>query len=243
MDNTGRGADLNNQHLSIYDRQLKQLTDDTIRMGELANEMVQIARTSLMTQDDSMLDRARAKDKEVNALDQEIEQRATAILGLQGPMATDLRYVTSAIKIAGALERVGDLAKNITKRSLQLGDYRPQKTLAKMDSMVELITSMIGDALDAFKTHDAAKATAVWKQDDEVDALYDEIFAIMQEEMEAEPDKVTSCTHLIFAAKNLERMADYATRIAKTVHYVTSGRPVNKATLRAASAAKVAEST
>lgn len=227
--------------LSVYDRKLQKLTDSTIRMGELAGEMIQIARMAVLAKDDTILDQARAKDKEVNALDQEIEQQATAILGLQNPMAADLRHVTSAIKIAGALERVGDLAKNITKRSLQMGDYRPQKTIAKMSTMVDIIISMINEALDAFKNHNAAKATAVWRQDDEVDALYDEIFSTMQEEMKAEPEKVASCTHLIFAAKNLERMADYATRIAKTVHYVTSGQPVNKATLRAAGTAVSAE--
>lgn len=222
-----------NQHtLRAYDDQLGQLTSSIIEMGANVRDLILLAKRAVTERDEALVEAARAKDKQINALDRQIEQQATVILALQNPMAVDLRYVTSSLRISIALERVGDLAKNITKRSAKLGEYKlPEATLNKLYQMVDIVVAMLEGALDAIKTRNADEALDVWKRDDEVDDLYHHILTTMQKEMQAHPDNILSCTHLVFVAKNFERIADYATNLAKTVHYVISGSPANKATM------------
>jgi phosphate transport system protein len=160
------------------------------------------------------------------------------VLALQNPMAVDLRFVTSALRIAGELERAGDLTKNIAKRSLKMEKYRiPEKVVTALRQIAGLVTGMLGDALSAIEARNPEIAVRVWSQDDAVDDLYHEILDTMQAEMTKDPKDILSCTHVVFAAKNFERIADYATSLAKTVYYVTSGEPPNKEALRAAFAA------
>lgn len=223
---------MTNHTLTSYDKQLNFLTDAIVEMGGLVKEMILLAKRSLVDRDPSLVDQAVAMDKRINALDFKIEQQATVVLALQNPMAVDLRFVTSALKIAVALERAGDLAKNTAKRSIKLGSYVPTKTIGHVTQMVDIVISMLDDALAAIKTRNPAKATDVWRRDDQVDDLYHVILTGMQEEMQADPKNILSCTHFVFAAKNFERIADYATNIAKTVHYITSGKPADKATIR-----------
>lgn len=220
-----------NHTLTSYDRQLEHLTGSILEMGVLVREMILIARQALVERDPALVDLAIARDKEINRFDHKIEQQATVVLALQNPMAVDLRYVTSALKIAVSLERMGDLAKNTAKRSVRLGDYRPQGITERIGAMVDIVVSMLDDALAAVKARSVEQATEVWQRDDEVDAMYHDILTSMQEAMVNDPPHILSGTHLVFAAKNFERLADYATKIAKTVHYVISGQPANKQAL------------
>ncbi len=179
---------------------------------------------------------AKAADKHINELDIQIEEEATIVLALQNPLAIDLRFVTSVLKITGMLERAGDLAKNTVKRSVKMGTFAPEPVIQKLEMMADIIVEMLDDALAAFNRKDMQKATEVWKRDQEIDDLYHEIFATMQKEMSATPANVIARTHVVFAAKNLERVADYTTNLAKTVYYVASGRRADKNILKEDSA-------
>ncbi len=229
---------MNNHTLSSYDRQLKTLADSILQMGNLVRGMLAEALVAIIDKDVAAVERAIATDKQINHLDQTIEQQATVVLALQNPMAVDLRFVTSALRIAGELERAGDLAKNIAKRSQKMDHYViPAAVVATLRKMVELVSDMLGDALTAIETRNPDKAVRVWSQDDAVDELYHQVLTAMQAEMTADPKNILYCTHVLFAAKNFERIADYAASLAKTVYYVTSGEPPNKEALRAAFAA------
>jgi phosphate transport system protein len=229
---------LNNHTLSSYDRQLRQLTESILQMGHLVRDMLSDALKAMVERDLTAVEHAVATDKQINALDQTVEQQATVVLALQNPMAVDLRFVTSALRIAGELERAGDLAKNIAKRAVKMEKYAiPEKVVQALRQIAERVISMLEDALSAVESRNPEKAVRVWSQDDAVDDLYHDILDAMQAEMTKDPQNILACTHVVFAAKNFERIADYATSLAKTVYYVTSGEPPNKEALRAAFAA------
>lgn len=222
---------LPNHTLKSYDKQLDELMERILEMGALVLKMVQDAKRSLRVRDEKLGQAAKEFDQKINDLDSTIEESATVILALQNPMANDLRFVTSAIKIAGILERAGDLAKNIIQRSPKLGEKPSSKTISQMEEMADAVTTMLQNALQAVKDQSETVAADVWKSDDTVDELYHRIFETMQKEMQAKKGDVASCTHIVFAAKNFERIADYATNLAKTVYYVSSGARPDKATL------------
>ena len=221
------------QHtLRSYDKQLQHLLQLILDMGGEVRKMVLAAKQSFRSRDASRITDAKTADKHINQLDQEIEEEATIVLALQNPLAIDLRFVTSVLKITGMLERAGDLAKNTVKRSVRMGTFAPEAVVQKLEMMADIIVQMLDDALEAFEQKNTQKATEVWKRDQEIDDLYHEIFAIMQKEMTSSPENVVACTHVVFAAKNLERVADYTTNLAKTVYYVTSGKRADKALLK-----------
>lgn len=217
-----------------YNEQMQHLTDSILRMGGLVEEMITVAVQSLTAKDDAHKDHVRRLDKEVNALDRSISEQATLMLALRSPMGDDLRFVTSALRIASDLERAGDLAKNTTKRSMKLGDYSPSGILDSLHAMANSVRAMVGDALRAIEKRDPELALDVWKRDKKVDGQYHEILRALQAEMQSSPASVESATHFVFAAKNFERIADYATSLARTVHYVTTGTLADKSTLKEA---------
>jgi phosphate transport system protein len=217
---------------------MQQLTRSILTMGGLVKEMITVALQSLTAKDDKHKDRVRDLDKEVNALDRSISEQATMMLALRSPMGDDLRFVTSALRIASDLERAGDLAKNTTKRSMKLGDYSPTAVLDTLHNMADIVRNMVGDALRAIETRDPNLALDVWKRDKQVDDIYHDILRSLQQEMQAHPDSVESATHFVFASKNFERIADYATSLARTVHYVTTGNLADKKTLKDANGGK-----
>lgn len=220
--------------LHSYDQQLQHLLQLILDMGGEVRKMVIASKQAFRSRDTSRAQDAKAADKLINDLDHQIEEEATAVLALQNPLAIDLRFVTSVLKITGMLERAGDLAKNTVKRSVKMGEFAPEPVIVKLEKMADIIVEMLDGALEAFENKDTLKATEVWKRDEEIDDLYHEVLAYMQKEMASSPDNVTACTHVVFAAKNLERLADYTTNLAKTVYYVTSGKRADKAILKQA---------
>lgn len=218
--------------LHSYDQQLQHLLELILDMGGEVRKMVIAAKESFRSRDSSRAQDAKAADKHINDLDHQIEEEATAVLALQNPLAIDLRFVTSVLKITGMLERAGDLAKNTVKRSVKMGEFAPEAVIVKLESMADIIVEMLDGALEAFQQKDTLKATEVWKRDEEIDNLYHDILGVMQKEMSDSPDHVKACTHVVFAAKNLERLADYTTNLAKTVYYVTSGKRADKTILK-----------
>ena len=222
-----------NQHtLTTYERQLQHLMQLIQDMGGHVKQMVLASKASFRSRDQERVVDAKAADKYINELDRQIEEEATIVLALQNPLAIDLRFVTSVLKITGMLEHAADLAKNTVKRSVKMGDFAPELVIQKLERMTDVIVEMLHASLDSFEKKDAQAAIAVWKRDREIDDLYHDIFALMQEEMTRSPENVVACTHVVFAAKNLERVADYTTNLARTVYYVISGKRAEKALLK-----------
>lgn len=221
------------QHtLRSYDAQLTNLLSLILEMGREVGELVLAAKASFREREESRVADAKLADKHINELDARIEEEATVVLALQNPMAIDLRFVISIIKITGMLEHAGDLAKNTVKRSVRMGSFAPEAATQKLEQMADIIVEMLNGALTAFAEKDTAKAGIVWRRDKEIDTLYRELIEMMQKEMAASAENVLPCTHVVFAAKNLERLADYTTNLAKTVYYVTAGKRPDKATLK-----------
>jgi len=224
--------ELGRHTLKSYDQQLNHLMDLIFEMGGHVRMLVDLSRKSLSARSEDLVKEAKSKDGELNRLEAALEESATAILALQSPVAVDLRFVTTALKISGLLERSGDLAKNTIKRSVSLGSFQNKEIFSKLEKMMDLLLTMLGDALASVQERDAQKALDVWKRDDAVDDLYHEIFGAIQKEMQGNKGNIEACTHLVFMAKNMERLADYITNMAKTVHYIVTGVQATKALIR-----------
>ena len=164
------------------------------------------------------------RDLKLDALDAEIERRSIRLIALRQPVAQDLRRTVAAMKIAQNLERIGDLAKNIAKRGAVLADSEPITPLTRsIERMGRLVATRLKDVLDAYTSNDLERAVSVWSQDDEVDEHYDSLFRELLTYMMGDPRTITAGAHLLFIAKNLERIGDHATNIAEIVHYQISG--------------------
>ncbi len=223
---------LSHHTLRSYDKQLQHLLSLILDMGKEVQDLVIAAKQSFRERNEVRVADAKNADKHINELDKQIEEEATVVLALQNPMAIDLRFVISIIKITGMLEHAGDLAKNTVKRSIRMGDFAPEAVIVKLESMADIIVEMLGGALTAFAEKDTQKAAIVWRRDKEIDSLYKEIIEMMQKEMAVSAENVLPCTQVVFSAKNLERLGDYTTNLAKTVYYVTAGKRPDKATLK-----------
>ncbi len=219
---------MGNHIVHSYDQELESITTQVIDMGLLVRDLLHIAEKALNTPGESMVESAKATDKKVNALDMQIEREAVSMLALRQPMAIDLRFAVSVLKIAVIMERMGDLAKNAVKRSAKMSATPSAATQAHISTMVDIITTMLKEVLEAFKQHDAEKAHQVVMRDGEVDVIYRELMDTLQAEMMAAPETIPSAMQCIFAIKNLERIGDYITKTAKIVHYIVSGERAPK---------------
>jgi phosphate transport system protein len=214
--------------VTSYENELRDLSRKVAEMGGRAERLVADAVAALLKRDTELAERVIVQDKTVDALQREIEEAAIAMIARRQPLATDLREIVSALRVAGDLERVGDLAKNTAKRALALdGEYHAQKQLRGVEHMSEIAIEQLKAVLDAYSNHDDARALAVWKRDGEIDAIYTSLFRELLTYMMEDPRHITFCTHLLFAAKNVERIGDHATNIAETVHYLVVGEPLS----------------
>ena len=162
-------------------------------------------------------------DKKIDALEQQIDEQAIRMLALRHPMADDLRIVIVALKTAAVIERIGDYAKNIAKRTQVLSQYPELGAARTIKRMADLVLDMIRAVLDAYLARDAGKADAVRLRDTEVDDLHTSLFRELLTYMMEDPRNITPCTHLMFVAKNIERIGDHATNIAENVHFMVHG--------------------
>lgn len=210
--------------LSAFDRDLETVQALVVKMGGMVESAIHDAAIGLETRDDELGDQVRRRDKVIDELEMQINEEAARLIALRAPRATDLRMVLSVIKISGILERVGDYAKNIAKRSNVLGDLPvidgAGMALRRMSATVE---AMMKDALDSYIQRDAALAEDVRKRDLEVDQMYNALFREFLTHMMEDPRSITACMHLHFIAKNIERMGDHATGIAEQVIYLSTG--------------------
>jgi phosphate transport system protein len=209
-----------------FDEDLERLNRQIVRMGELAVDHVATVVRALDERDGGLAGRLIAEDAAVDGLEREVHQQTVAMLARRQPVADDLRAVVAALRISGDLERVGDYATNIAKRVLALNQLPPVRPVAGMRRLGELACDLLGRAVDAYVRRDAEAADAVWSADQELDDAYSGIFRDLVLYMVEDPRTISSCAHLVFVAKNLERIGDHATNIAESVHYLIEGAPL-----------------
>ena len=207
-----------------FDEELERLSATISEMGGLTESQFAQALEALRERDTSVAEQVIAEDARVDALDVEVQQQTVNLLALRQPMAADLRVVLSSIKIAAALERIADYAKNTAKRSIVLNQFSaPASAVAGIDRLGRLVRTALKDVLDAFAHNDVAKAHDVWERDEEIDQVYTGLFRELLTYMMEDPRTITACTHLLFMAKNIERAGDHVTNIAELVSFRTTG--------------------
>jgi phosphate transport system protein len=211
-----------------YDDDLQQLRSLIAQMGGIAETQILSAIDALIRRDSEMALRIVAADRAMDALESETEQLAIRIIALRAPMADDLREIISALKISALLERIGDYAKNIAKRTTVLAQSSMIEPISIVPEMGRLVTQMIKAVLDAYVGRDAVKAKAVWESDKAVDDLYNSLFRTLLTYMMEQPMHITPSAHVLFIAKNIERIGDHATNIAEIVHYNVTGEMINE---------------
>ena len=207
-----------------YDKELQALERRIAEMGGISEKMVIEAMDALATGDAALAHQVVSTDPRLDLLQREIEEAAILTIARRQPMAIDLREIIGAIRVAGDLERVGDLAKNIAKRSIKIGiEARVPRAIVGLKHMNEVATELMKDVLDAYAQRDIERAHAVWERDVELDALEDSVFRDLLTHMMEDPRNISYCAHLLFCSKNIERIGDHATNIAETVFYLVTG--------------------
>jgi phosphate transport system protein len=184
---------------------------------------------AVLEKDSAAASRAVESDPKVDALEHEVEQFVVRLLALRQPVAQDLRMIVASLKITGDLERIGDYAANVAKRSLVLDQFSLPYTLTGLAHMSLLVQENLKTVIDAVGEGDTAKALQVWRSDEVIDEIYNALFRELITYMMEDPRNITPCAHLLFIAKNLERIGDHATNIAETVYYTVTGEPLTDA--------------
>jgi len=211
--------------IKAFDTELQELVRKVAEMGGLAERQITDAIAALITRDTAQAERVMAIDTNIDALQREIEEKGILIVARRQPMAVDLREIVGSLRVSNDLERIGDLAKNIAKRVTAInGDFHPQKLMRGLQHMSAMVLGQLKQVLDSYASRDLNKALAVWKSDNEVDAMCTSLFRELLTYMMEDPRNITFCIHLMFCAKNIERMGDHATNIAETVYYMIEGR-------------------
>jgi phosphate transport system protein len=215
---------MNEHTVRAYGEELNALTAEVTRMGGQAEAQINDAVASVVRRDVALARQVIERDAKLDAMHNEIDRKAIRMIALRQPMASDLRKSLAAMKLAMDLERTGDLAKNIAKRGLSLAETEPMAPLTRsIERMGRLVSQRLKQVLDAYTTGDVEQAVAVWSTDDEVDEHYNALFRELLTYMMGDARTITACTHLLFMAKNLERIGDHATNIAETIHYEMTG--------------------
>jgi len=211
--------------VSSFDTDLKELGRSVVEMGGQSERLVADSVQALVKRDTELAQKVIVLDGPVDLLQREIEEKAVLIIARRQPLAGDLREIVAAMRIANDLERIGDLAKNTAKRVLALtGEFHPQKLVRGVEHMSTIVLEQLKVVLDAYATRDEARALEVWQRDGEVDVLYTSLFRELLTYMMEDPRNISLCTHLLFCAKNIERIGDHATNVAETIHYLVTGQ-------------------
>ena len=215
--------------VSRYDDELKDVQRRIAEMGGMAERLVDLSVRALTRLDTTMANAVIADDRRLDQVQRETEELAIMIIARRQPMALDLREVIGAMRISNDLERIGDLAKNIAKRVLALdGQFQSKRFITGVEHMAELSLAQLKDVLDAYASRDVNQAFEVWRRDADIDSMYTSLFRELLTYMLEDPRNISLCTHLLFCAKNIERIGDHATNIAETVHYVVTGESLTQ---------------
>ncbi len=213
--------------MKAFDADLQDLGRMVAEMGGLAEQQISDAIDALDRRDSMIAQQVITGDARIDTLQREIEEKVILTIARRQPMAVDLREIVGALRISNDIERIGDLAKNIAKRVLVLdSEFRSQKVMRGVEHMAELVLAQIKDVLDAYARRDVQKALAVWRSDEGIDAVNNSLFRELLTYMMEDPRNIGICIHLLFCAKNIERMGDHATNIAETVYYMVEGQTV-----------------
>ena len=210
--------------VKAYDEDLGALKTMLAQMGGLAEEQLDNAIDALSRRDTALADRVIQNDEKIDVLERQIEEKAVLTIAKRQPMARDLREIMVAIRVSSDLERIGDLAKNTAKRTHAMSEALPRKLMSGLVRMGRMAQEELKNILDAYGRNDANLAMEVWRADEDLDALYNSIFRELLTYMMEDPRNISICTHLLFGAKNMERIGDHATNIAENIYYLVHGR-------------------
>jgi phosphate transport system protein len=214
--------------IKSYDEELRRLNNTITQMGGLGENQLAAAIEAVVKRDSELAARVVEGDARVDQLEREVDGLVVRLLALRQPMARDLREILAALRIASDLERICDYAANVAKRSIVLNQSPPVKPVYTLPRMVRLAQALTKDVLDAYVARDADKALVVWARDEELDEMYSSLFRELLTYMMEDPRNITACTHLLFMAKNVERIGDHATNIAETVYFLVNGTPLTQ---------------
>jgi phosphate transport system protein len=202
-------------------------------MGGLAEAQLSDAIAAFAKRDGDLAERVVAGDARIDAKYAEIETQVVRLLALRQPVASDLRRVVAALRVSGDLERIGDYAANVAKRTLALTQMPVVRPASGIPRMGRLVQQIMKEVLDAWSDNDADRAYLAWARDEEVDELYNSLFRELLTYMMEDPRNISACTHILFMAKNIERIGDHATNIAETLYFVVNGTPLREARVKA----------
>jgi len=219
-------ADIVGHIVKSFEQELSRLRTLITDMGGLVERQVALACVAVLERDAEAATTAVESDPQVDGMERDAEQFVIRLLALRQPMAQDLRHIVAALKITGELERIGDYAKNVAKRSIVLDQFNMPQTLSGLAHMSLLVQENLKAIIDAFGDNDTEKAEEVWRSDEAIDDIYNALFRELITYMMEDPRNITPCTHLLFIAKNLERIGDHATNIAEMVYYAVKGVPM-----------------
>jgi phosphate transport system protein len=215
--------------VTAFEEELKLLDSKIAQMGGLAEQLLTRAIDALSKRDPDLAIRTIQQDEQIDQLEREVEELAVSIIARRQPVALDLRQIMTAIRVAGDLERIGDLGKNIAKRATAIAEEnRPRQLMIGLEHIGAKALEQLHSVLDAYSQRDADKALQVWARDEQLDAIYNSIFRELLTYMMEDPRYIGLSTHLLFGAKNLERIGDHATNIAEMVHFLVKGVPLTE---------------
>jgi phosphate transport system protein len=219
-------AEMAEHIVKSFEQELARLRSLITDMGGMVERQVALACSAVLERDSDAASQAVEADPKVDAQEREAEQFVIRLLALRQPMAQDLRHIVASLKITGELERIGDYAKNVAKRSIVLDQFSMPSPLTGLAHMSRLVQENLKAIIDALGDNDADKAVVVWRSDEAIDDIYNALFRELITYMMEDPRNITPCTHLLFIAKNLERIGDHATNIAEMVYYAVKGEPM-----------------
>jgi phosphate transport system protein len=215
------------QHIvKSFEQELARLRTLITDMGGMVENQVVLASQAVIQKDSAAAARTVEADPKVDGMERDVEQFVIRLLALRQPMAQDLRLIVAALKITGDLERIGDYATNVAKRSLVLDQFSLPFSLTGLAHMARLVQENLKTTIDAIGENDTDKAIQVWRSDAVIDEIYNALFRELITYMMEDPRYITPCAHLLFIAKNLERIGDHATNIAEKVYYAVKGEPL-----------------
>ena len=209
-----------------FDEQLHRLRDSLVRMGGLVESQIAASIQALVRRDPDLAMETVDGDRRIDEMERTIDELAVQMLALRQPVATDLRLIVGSIRMAADLERMADYAKNVAKRSIALSQMAPVQPAHAVPRMGRVVQEMVQQVLDAFVHRDVDKAMAVWIRDEELDAMHDSLFRELITYMMEDPRNITPSTHLLFIAKNIERIGDHATNIAENIYFPVHAKPL-----------------
>ncbi len=236
MNATPHGSD---HIVKSFDDELQRLTGEIQRMGELALAQLDAAIDAVVDRDSEAATRVVQGDAAIDALEHEVGNDVVRLLALRQPMARDLREVFAALRIASDIERIGDYAANVAKRSKVLNQAAPVQLAHALPRLARLAAMLVRDVLAAYAQGDADLALVAWARDEELDEAYTSLFRELLTYMMEDPRTITSCTHLLFMAKNIERIGDHATNIAENIYFLVHGAQITQTRRKGDSSATV----